>query len=582
MAIAITAAPGLWTGTTPLTPAKTINAGETVIVTVVMTPNTCAVSGITGGGAYTLKSSVTQGACKVEQWVTSAPGGATAASSLSIAISGAPTRAGCIVETATGVVAYGNTNTNQGTTANPSIDVNTQDANNYVVAGYGWIEAPTLATTGLTGTLSGTDDDGVGLSDAGSNNTRATSGLLTNAVTHGTSSSPNWGVCAIELRSTAGGGGGVTPRPGCLTMIADRMAKAIMMASAVHTVIGRHELRGAAQRTKVALPIVKTVRITPPKAMQEVLPYPWKGPAVKKPRPALEVFLIRKPLPFTKSVQLAHMLRGAPQRKPALAPELATTRTPFPLTRPFVGKHVFIPPAAPVRIIVDPTTTSARTTLPRTRSWVARFVARTRAIIDPTATAVRTPLPIVRTIVARAVIQHPTTGSAAPIVSMIEMDLPVARSFVAHRTTLLPPPPAPSRARPIVVSCRIRPGKVTSFDGTQRNRLLTSSKRWAQPTVVLRTTSIPRTRSWIGIPRLGPIVSVARARGTRPIAILVRSPIPVIRTILRPAVVGPRRTIRAYLVVDSSGPQFMISDSSTSEFVMISDSSASEFLMTDT
>jgi hypothetical protein len=203
MAIAITASPGLWTGTTPLTPSKTINNGDTAIVTVVMTPTTAAVSSITGGGTWFQRSSKIQGTCKVEQWSTNV-GAAVSASSISIALSGSPTAAGSVLETATGVVALGITGTAGGTSSNPSIAVVTQDANNFILAGYGWIETPTLATTAGTGTLTGSDSDGAALSDAGSYNTAASPGSVTNSVTHGAPSAA-WAICALELRSVAGG-----------------------------------------------------------------------------------------------------------------------------------------------------------------------------------------------------------------------------------------------------------------------------------------------------------------------------------------------------------------------------------------
>lgn len=330
--------------------------------------------------------------------------------------------------------------------------------------------------------------------------------------------------------SDVAGGTPLTPQRGCLTMIADRMAKAIMIASAVHTVVGRHELRGATQRTKVALPVVTDVQIKPPPARSRLLAYRLQGAPVKKPRPFPEVVLTRKPLPIAKSVQLPHMLKGAAQRKPRLSPEVALTRVPFPIARVFVGDHVFPIAVASPRIIVDPTTTSVRIPLPEVQSSVLRFVARVRAIMDPVVSAVRTPRPITRTVVLRATLQHPVTGSGAPIVSMIEADQPVTRSFLPRRVLLPPIPPAPSRAQPIVTFGNIlRPVTETTV-GSPLPRLGTPARSFARPFLALVDTPRPVTESTVSSPR--PQLSAAAKSIARPIIALVRSLRPVAKTFI--------------------------------------------------
>lgn len=314
--------------------------------------------------------------------------------------------------------------------------------------------------------------------------------------------------------SAAPGGAGVTPRRGCLTMIADRMAKAVIIASAVHTVVGHRVLRGAAQRTKVAIPIVVDVQIKPPKVTTELLPYLRKGAPVKKPRPFPDTALIRKPLPITKSVVLPHMLKGAPQRKPRLLPEIALVRTPFARASVFVGDHFFPIAVAAPRIIVDPTTTSARTQLPRVRS-----------------------------VVARASIQHPTSGSGAPIVSMIEMDPPIARSFIGHRATLPPTPPAPSRARAILALFRTQRPVVETAVGSPLPRIVVAvpANSRARPLVVRVRTPRPITDSTVGTPLSRFAAATPATSRPDPVTAVVRTPLARIRSFigLRPKSVPP-------------------------------------------
>lgn len=174
----------------------TVNNGETSVVAVFMKPVTAAVTSITGGGTYTQRATKTQGTVKGELWSTNA-GAATAASSVSVAMSGSPTQAGVAVHLSTGVTALGTTGTAGGTAANPSITVSTQDNNNWIAAFFGFNDGGALPTAG-TGNLRGTDQD-ASITDATTDNTRATPGTLVNSVTKGAVT--DWAILALELRS---------------------------------------------------------------------------------------------------------------------------------------------------------------------------------------------------------------------------------------------------------------------------------------------------------------------------------------------------------------------------------------------
>jgi hypothetical protein len=299
-------------------------------------------------------------------------------------------------------------------------------------------------------------------------------------------------------------GATLTPQTGCFTMIADRMAKAIMIASAVHTVVGRHELRGAAKRTKVALPVVVDVKITPPKITTELLPYPRKGASIKRPRPFPEVLLTRKPLPITKSIALPHMLKGAPARKPRILPDVFPARVPAPVARAVVGKHTFTLAAPAPRIIAD-----------------------------PTITAVRTPPPIARTSVGRATIQHPVTGSGAPITSMIEMDTPVARNFVGRRTRVAPAAPAASRPRPVTTLVWTPRPITDSTVGSPLPRIPIAARSLARPILALADTLRPLTKSSVGTPL--PRAPIAARSLARPVLALADSLRPITETFIAAA-----------------------------------------------
>ncbi|HEV2192917.1 MAG TPA: LamG-like jellyroll fold domain-containing protein [Nitrosopumilaceae archaeon] len=186
---------------TPIAVTKTVTARNTVVVAIVETPATVAVTSITGGGTYTQQGTFTNGVTKVELWSTTA-GGATAASSVSVAFSGTADQVAVGVSEYSGVVALGTTATNSGVTANPTISKTTVDNNNWIVSGLGGSSgstetAPTALTGNLrtaVGTIIGNNNDvALGIVD----NTAATPSSVTTSETH---AADTWAAVALELR----------------------------------------------------------------------------------------------------------------------------------------------------------------------------------------------------------------------------------------------------------------------------------------------------------------------------------------------------------------------------------------------
>jgi len=117
----------------------------------------------------------------------------------------------CIFVEHSGVVAYGAaTNSITGTSTTPSVDLTTQDSNNFVIGGHAgrFNSAPTAGTGNLRNAdfVSATDRVGAGATD----NTAGSPSLVTNSVTG--DGSQVWASCAIELRSTTGGAQSATAK----------------------------------------------------------------------------------------------------------------------------------------------------------------------------------------------------------------------------------------------------------------------------------------------------------------------------------------------------------------------------------
>jgi hypothetical protein len=151
---------------------------------------------------FTQRSALNVTGGRLEQWSTAFNGGKVNASFVQVLLSGT-SEASARVEECSGVLAIGTTATANNTTANPTISLTTQDANNYVIAGFGLVGA--TVPTSLTGTLRGTT------ASAGSNpvvsastdNTAASASSVTNAITR---AAAVWAAAAIELRSVSPSG----------------------------------------------------------------------------------------------------------------------------------------------------------------------------------------------------------------------------------------------------------------------------------------------------------------------------------------------------------------------------------------
>lgn len=188
--------------------AVTINNGETAVVEISQYYSAAAgqggmsVSSISGGGTYTQQGSTvdnTDGTAHrtTQIWSTSA-GGATSASTCSVAMTGDAACVEVVVRCYTGVDAIGTTASNTGTSTNPTVSLTTQDNNNWVVAAFNSAnDGPATALTGNlrdTGLQTGAQDVGTSSTD----NTSVSVASVTNAVTLASST---WAALALELRA---------------------------------------------------------------------------------------------------------------------------------------------------------------------------------------------------------------------------------------------------------------------------------------------------------------------------------------------------------------------------------------------
>lgn len=193
----------------PLVVTITLNAGETGLLSFVSIGGSGGVTSITGGGTWTKRTSnIFTGTSRVNEeiWTTD-PGAATGTASVSIAYNGAPVAVGCEVAAYTGVLGIGIAATPVGqATGSPSISLITQDANNWIVGGFGcndFSEAPATYTASGAGVTNRGDAGVSAATDAHTailDNTRATVGSVSAAVTY---AAADYSVVALELRSVA-------------------------------------------------------------------------------------------------------------------------------------------------------------------------------------------------------------------------------------------------------------------------------------------------------------------------------------------------------------------------------------------
>ena len=176
-----------------------VTAGNTAVVVVGMRTTTASVSAITdsAGSIYTYRTAVNGGTtARLEIW--SATVASTAASNM-VTVTLGSSLSVCAVGQYSGVGAVGLAATAQNTTAGPSISVATQDANNWVVAGFS-IANGTVPTASANGNLRQTMSTGGGASNQSGglcDNTRATPGSVGCTLGH---TAVQWAAAALELR----------------------------------------------------------------------------------------------------------------------------------------------------------------------------------------------------------------------------------------------------------------------------------------------------------------------------------------------------------------------------------------------
>ncbi len=193
---------------TSQTVTVSLTAGDTAVVVISgYSTGTLAVSTITdtASNAYSPQKTITNGAAAVFIWSTAA-GAVKTTGSVTVTVTVSTATIGFIgVTDYAGVAALGATATNTGATANPTISLTTQEANNWVVAGFSAVPTSSLAMTAGTGTLrlAGVGACcGVFLSGALVDNTAATPSSVTDSVTLGAFT---WAAAALELRSVTCG-----------------------------------------------------------------------------------------------------------------------------------------------------------------------------------------------------------------------------------------------------------------------------------------------------------------------------------------------------------------------------------------
>ncbi len=187
------------------TVTRTQTAGNDVVVTVAIRTTTSTVSSVTdtGGSTYAARGpGINNGTvARMEIWSAR-----SAAVSTSVTVNlGASSKFVACVGEYSGVAALGAASTATGATTTPTIALTTQDANNFVVAGFAAQGTATFsanvgALRGSTNTAGGSASTNVG--GALNDNGATTASSVTNTAT--LSASNSWAAEALELRSTTG------------------------------------------------------------------------------------------------------------------------------------------------------------------------------------------------------------------------------------------------------------------------------------------------------------------------------------------------------------------------------------------
>jgi len=187
--------------TSPYNTTVTINAGDTVVVMVLVVAAGAVTVAVTDnvGNIYAQKVAASNtNNCQGFMWATLS---AVAATTITTTITGAFTGSSTSVCTYSGVSAFGTTNTATASASPLSIALSTQDANNFVVAGYGIQSGSAATVTASVGNLRDTSAT-LRCSSLG-DNTALTASSVTNTVT--TNSITNGVILALELRCPSGG-----------------------------------------------------------------------------------------------------------------------------------------------------------------------------------------------------------------------------------------------------------------------------------------------------------------------------------------------------------------------------------------
>lgn len=172
--------------------------GDCVVVMVGIENTAVSVSSVTdaGGNTYMFLGAKTNSTGRVELWGFVSAKASTG--TITVHFTGGTTAYEVAAWIGTGVLGFGVTVQNSGTSTTPSVSLTTQDSNNWIMAGA--VHVGTGAFTIATGNLrkdtsAGSANDGV-IGD----NTVASPGSVTNSYTITSSA---WAIAAVELRTVA-------------------------------------------------------------------------------------------------------------------------------------------------------------------------------------------------------------------------------------------------------------------------------------------------------------------------------------------------------------------------------------------
>lgn len=180
------------------TATYTTTPGNTVVGFILINSTTISAVTITGSGGVALSQrAIINSTRTLELWSTTV-GASDNSTSFVFTISGTGPNMRCGVLEYSGVQAFGITGTNSGTSTDPTIDLITQDANNYVVVALWKNNANVMSA--VTGNQRETQSTGLNTTSE-YDNTAASATTVTNT---GTSTISNfWTAVALELRSVA-------------------------------------------------------------------------------------------------------------------------------------------------------------------------------------------------------------------------------------------------------------------------------------------------------------------------------------------------------------------------------------------